>query len=70
MAFSSVELVKDLMSKATTKAGLEVDVTILDKVYETGRKVSAEFKEQMRVIFDEVLPQWNYKVTPLEITSG
>lgn len=70
VVFSSVELVKDLMSKATTKAGLEVDVTILDKVYETGRKVSAEFKEQMRVIFDEVLPQWNYKVMPLELPSG
>jgi hypothetical protein len=70
VVFSRVELVKDLMSKATTKAGLEVDVTILDKVYETGRKVCAEFKEQMRVIFDEVLPQWNYKVMPLELPSG
>jgi Rhodopirellula transposase DDE domain len=70
VVFSSIELVKDLMSKATTKAGLEVDVTILDKVYETGRKGSAEFKEQMQIISDEVLPQWNYKVTPLKITSG
>lgn len=68
--FSSVELVKELMCKATTTTGLEVDVTILDKVYEMGRKVSAGFKEQMRVIFDEVLPQWNYKVPPLEVVSG
>jgi hypothetical protein len=68
--FRSVELVKELMSKATTKTGLEVDVTILDKVYETGRKVSAEVKEQMQVIFDEMLPQWNYKVPPLKVTSG
>ena len=63
--FSSVELVKDLMSKTTTKTGLEVDVTILDKVYETGRKVSAQFKEQMRVIFDDELPRWNYTVPTL-----
>ena len=28
--FSSVELVKDLMSKATMKTGLEVEVTILE----------------------------------------
>ena len=68
--FSSVELVKELMSKATTKTGLEVDVTILNKVYETGRKVSARFKEQMRVIFDDELPQWNYKVPPLQVASG
>jgi hypothetical protein len=58
------------MSKATTKTGLEVEVTILDKVYETGRKVSEAFKKQMRVIFDEVLPRWNYRVPPLEVNSG
>jgi hypothetical protein len=43
---------------------LEVSVSILDKVYATGRKVAATFKEQMRVIFDDALPQWNYRVIP------
>lgn len=70
MVFSSVELVKELMSKVTTKTGLEVEVTILDKVYETGRKVSTTFKEQMRVIFDDVLPRWNYRVPPLDVHCG
>ena len=70
VVFSSVELVKELMSKATTKTGLEVEVTILDKTYETGRKVSEAFKNQMRVIFDDVLPRWNYRVLPLEGSSG
>jgi hypothetical protein len=70
VVFNSVELVKELMSKATTKTGLEVEVTILDKIYETGRKVSEAFKKQMRVIFDEVLPRWNYRVPPLQINSG
>ncbi|PON15605.1 transposase, partial [Candidatus Entotheonella serta] len=70
VVFSSVELVKELMSKATTKTGLEVEVTILDKTYETGRKVSEAFKNQMRVIFDDVLPRWNYRVPPLEGNSG
>lgn len=60
--FRSVELVRDLMTKATTKTGLEVEVSILDKVYETGRKVAANFKEHMRVIFDDELPQWNYVI--------
>ena len=57
---SSVELVKDLMSKATTRTGLEVEVTILDQIYETGRKVSDGCKEQMQIGFDEKLPKWNY----------
>jgi hypothetical protein len=68
--FRSVEFVKDLMSKATTKTGLEVEVTILDKVYAIGRKVSAWCKEQMRVVFDEKLSKWNYTVSPLEVNSG
>ncbi len=62
--FRSVELVKELMSQATTQTGLAVDVTILDRVYETGRKVAANFKEQMRVIFDDELPRWNYRIPP------
>lgn len=62
--FRSVELVKELMAQATTKTGLEVEVSILDKVYETGRKVAANFKEHMRVIFDDELPQWNYVIPP------
>ncbi|PON14563.1 transposase, partial [Candidatus Entotheonella serta] len=70
VVFSSVELVKELMSKATTKTGLGVEVTILDKTYETGRKVSEAFKNQMRVIFDDVLPRWSYRVPPLEGNSG
>ena len=53
--FTSIDLVKDLMAKTTTKTGLEVNVSILDKVYATGRKIAATFKEQMRVIFDDKL---------------
>lgn len=68
--FTSVELVKELMSKATTKTGLEVSVTILDKVYETGRKIGAGVKEQMRIIFDDELPQWNYRLLPQDAATG
>jgi hypothetical protein len=70
MILSSVELVQELISKGTTKTGLEVDVTILDRVYETGRKVSAWYKKQMRVVFDEKLSKWNYTVAPLEVNSS
>lgn len=68
--FRSVELVQELMAKATTKTGLEVDVSILDKVYETGRKVAANFKEHMRVIFDDERPRWNYVIPPGYTPSG
>jgi Rhodopirellula transposase DDE domain len=68
--FTSVEVVKELMEKATTKTGLHVRVHILNKVYTTGRKVAVDFKEQMRVIFDEELPSWNYRVLPEAAYTG
>jgi hypothetical protein len=62
--FHTVELVKGLMEKAKTSTGLEVTVDILDKVYQTGRKDAADFKETMKIGFDEVLPKWNYRAIP------
>ncbi len=62
--FESVEIVKELMAKAKTQTGLKVFATVLDKVYETGRKVTEEFKQTMKIVFDEYLPQWNYTAKP------
>lgn len=59
-----VEQAQYYMSKATTQTGLKVVVNILDKVYETGRKVAEGFRETMKLVFDEVLPKFNYKAIP------
>ena len=32
----------------------------MDKLYHTGRKVAADFKENMTINFDQLLPKWNY----------
>jgi hypothetical protein len=63
--FTSIELVKELMEKTHTSTGLKAFVHIIDKVYETGRKVTADFKETIRIVFDEFLPQWNYRAIPI-----
>jgi hypothetical protein len=62
--FTSVPLVQELMQGATTKKGLEVFVQITDKVYHTKRKASNEFRENMPIRRDELLPQWNYTAIP------
>jgi hypothetical protein len=62
--FETVEMVEALISKAKTKTGLKVFATILDEIYETGRKVTEEFKANMKIVFDDCLPQWNYTVVP------
>lgn len=64
VVFKNIKLVKKLMEKTTTSKGLQVTVQILDQVYATGRKVADDFKETMRIVFDEFLPQWNYSAVP------
>ena len=69
--FKSVELVNNLIAKTKTTTGLKVVTNILNKTFETGRKVSDGFKENMRIQFDEYLPQWNYTAVPASsVVSG
>jgi len=62
--FKTVELVNEYMAKAKTSTGLKVFTRILEKTYKTGRKVADDFKQNMRIQFDEYLPQWNYVAVP------
>ncbi len=52
------------MEKARTSTGLRVTVDILEKAYQTGRKYAEGFKEDMKIVFDEILPKWNYRAVP------
>jgi len=63
--FTSTKLVQDLMRRTHTTTGLTAFGHIIDQVYATGRKVAADFKENMRIVFDEFLPKWNYQAIPL-----
>ncbi len=62
--FTSVALVKELIEKTHTETGLQACVHIIDKVYQTKRKVVEGFKENMRIVFDDLLPRWNYRAVP------
>lgn len=42
-----------------------MSVNILNRIYETGCKVSAEVKAELHVIFDETLARWNYTLPPV-----
>lgn len=59
------KMVKQLIEKTQTKTGLNVSVSIIDKVYELGKKATKGFKESMKIGFDEILSQWNYKAIPM-----
>lgn len=62
--FTSLELVCQLIAKTHTRQGLSVTVDVLDQIYETGRKATANFKNNMSILFDALLPQWNYTAVP------
>ena len=64
MLFDSLQTVTSLMSKTSTQTGLQVTVRVLEKIYETGRKASAEFKRHMPIEFDDLLPRYNYTLSP------
>lgn len=62
--FKNIALVKELMEKTSTSTGLKATVQIIDKVYELKRKVADDFKDTMRIVFDDFLPRWNYTAIP------
>ena len=64
MIFHTLKTVQYYMAKAETTTGLKVKVSILNKIYETGRKYAAGFKKTMKIVFDKVLPKWNYRAVP------
>ena len=71
VVFNSVERVNEFMAAAKTTTGLKVFSSILNKTFETGRKVADDFKETMRIQFDDYLPKWNYVAVPENTkTSG
>ncbi len=63
--FKTVQQVRHYMAQAKTRTGLSVTVNILDKLYTKGRKVAEGFKSNMRILFDNVLPRFNYRAIPL-----
>ena len=62
--FESVDLVKSLIERAKTKTGLSVVAEVREKAYQTGRKVAEGFREAMKIVFDPIMPRWNYRVIP------
>ena len=64
VVFRSIEIVNDLVKKAKTSTGLNVFSKINNKIYETKREVKEGFKENMPILFDEILGKWNYRAIP------
>jgi len=62
---TSHSLVQTLLERTSTRTGLKVVVNILEKTYQTGRKVADDYKDTMQIVFDAFLGRWNYRAIPL-----
>jgi hypothetical protein len=61
---TSVEMIKGLLEATSTSTGLKVFASIKDKIYKTARKASDDFKQDMPIVVDDYLGQWNYRAVP------
>jgi hypothetical protein len=64
----SHSMVKQLIEKTKTKQGLRVQVEISEKEYQIGRKYAKGYKENMKIIFDKYLGNWNYRAVPRNLS--
>jgi hypothetical protein len=62
--FDTLDRVVQLMHKASTSTGLKTTVNVIRRAYETGREVAAAFKAALPILFDNLLPKWNYRAVP------
>ena len=62
--FDTLETVVRQMRKTATSTGLRATVNVINRVYETGRKIASTFKDTMALLFDDLLPRWNYRAVP------
>jgi Rhodopirellula transposase DDE domain len=62
--FHTVDIARHFIERTKTTTGLGVTVRLLDKVYQTGRKYAVDFKDTMKIVFDDYLPKWNYRAVP------
>ena len=64
VVFHTMEIAKKFIEMTKTTKGLKVTVDVLKGNYITGKKASADFINNMPIVFDEILPRWNYCAIP------
>jgi hypothetical protein len=60
----TAETVRDLIHTTGTATGLKVTCNILNRIYETGLKVSNAVAANVQCRKDRILGHWNYRIVP------
>ena len=64
MLLDNLDMVVALMRKATATTGLKTIVNVIRRVYQTGLNAMDEIKRNLKIVFDDLLPKWNYRAIP------
>ena len=51
LVFKTIDVVQTAMQQTSTKKGLEVLVSVSNKVYQTGKKVTDGFKDNLKIVW-------------------
>jgi hypothetical protein len=66
--FDTLDTVVTLMRKAATRTGRRTTVKVMRRHDETGRKATEHMKQNLKIVFDHLLPKWNYRAIPQHAT--
>jgi hypothetical protein len=69
LLLTSMELTCKAMARTSTKKGLKTTVHVLTGDYPTGEGYPDSYRKAMKIRFDEELPVWNYRATPVKWDS-
>jgi hypothetical protein len=62
----SYDAIVNYIQTTTTKRGLQVNATLVEKEYERGIKIPDEEFRNLSIEFNDELPRFNYTITPRE----
>jgi hypothetical protein len=62
----SYDAIVNYIQTTTTKTGLQVNATLVEKEYERGIKIPDEEFRNLSIEFNDELPRFNYTITPRE----
>ena len=69
LLLTSLKVAVQAMEKTSTKQGLKTTVHVLDGDYPLEEGYPEDYRETMRIRFDEELPAWNYRAIPTKWDS-
>ena len=65
----SLSLMLGYIRGTTTVTGLKVEAVLDERTYTKGRKVNRADIDQLRLSAHDILPEWNYTISPRDATT-